>query len=129
MKSIEGRKLLTKKKVALSWQYCIRFFRSSVYSFNLPPGWIWHKIILMWGAMHECRLMCSHHKICFFRCSDLEVGTNDNHWYVRYHFFIVIEGGVRWKVWLIEETLILCKRVSLTKKEYRWYLSSWSDKT
>ena len=32
---------------------------------NLPAGRIWHKVILMWGAMHEWKVMYVHRKIFF----------------------------------------------------------------
>ena len=36
--------------------------KKDIYLSNLLPDKIWHKVILMWGAMHESRLMRSRHK-------------------------------------------------------------------
>ena len=46
------------------------------YLFNLPPGKIWLKVILMWGAMHKSSLMHGRHKKCLIPSAFSYRGTS-----------------------------------------------------
>ena len=60
--------ILTPSSVGILWprsnvtSHDFSGWSSEWYLSNLLPGRIWHKLILMWGAMHESRIMCGCHK-------------------------------------------------------------------